>query len=161
MRRRKSAPHGFAVNDNNLNFDKVILLCRICCPLPRQFGNHTGRLAVYKPFTGSLRVLLITTQSRPTHLTCGRTILRIMIPRSRSWQKGELLPLSGQKVSLETNIMACHGAFSVSLAQAGTYLHGWYVFFKLQINGSLFSVHPIALKKGSSVTTNLKNQNFF
>ena len=104
MRRRKSAPHGFAVNDDNLNFVRVILLCRICCPLPRQFGNHAGRLAVYKPFTGSLRVLLITTQSRPTHLTCGQTILCIMIPRPRSWRKRKLLPLSGQKLSLETNI---------------------------------------------------------
>ena len=108
MRRRQPAPHGFAVNDDNLNFDKVILLCRICCPLPRHCGNHTGRLAVYKPFTGSLRVLPITTQSRPPHLTCGQTILCIMIPRSRSWRKGKLLPRSGQKVSLETNSTDFH-----------------------------------------------------
>ena len=71
---------------------------------PRQsLGNHAGRLAVYKPFTGSPGVLLITTQGRPTHLTCGQTIMRIIIPRPRSWRKGKLHPLSGQNASLKTN----------------------------------------------------------
>ena len=83
-------------------------MCRICCSPPGNFGNHTGRLAVYKPFTGSPRVLLITTQGRPAHLTCGQTIMRIIIPRPRSWRKGKLLPLSGQKVSLETNSTDFH-----------------------------------------------------
>ena len=78
-------------------------MCRICCSPPGNLGNHTGRLAVDKPFTGSPRVLLITTQGRPAHLTCGQTIMRIIIPRPRSWQKGELLPLSGQNGSLKAN----------------------------------------------------------
>ena len=78
-------------------------MCRICCSPPGNLGNHTGRLAVYKPFTGSPKVLLITTQGRPTHLTCGQTIMRIIIPRPRSWRKGKLLPLSGQNASLKTN----------------------------------------------------------
>ena len=78
-------------------------MCRICCSPPGNLGNHAGRLAVYKPFTGSPKVLLITTQGRPAHLTCGQTIMRIIIPRPRSWRKGKLLPLSGQNASLKTN----------------------------------------------------------
>ena len=81
----------------------LILMCRICCSPPGNLGNHTGRLAVYKPFTGSPKVMLITTQGRPTHLTCGQTIMRIIIPRPRSWRKGKLHPLSGQNASLKTN----------------------------------------------------------
>ena len=59
-------------------------MCRICCSPPGNLGNHAGRLAVDKPFTGSPKVLLITTQGRPAHLTCGQTIARILIPRPRS-----------------------------------------------------------------------------
>ena len=135
MRRRKSAPHGFAVNDDNLNFVKVILLYRICCPLPRHYGNHAGRLAVYKPFTDSLRVLLITTQGRPAHLTCGQTILCIIIPLPRSWQKGKLLPLSGQKVSLEANSTSYRQQLVCGLswrffrvARSGENVPAWLVF---------------------------------
>ena len=100
-------------------------MCRICSSPPGNLGNHAGRLAVYKPFTGSPKVLLITTQGRPAHLTCGQTIARIIIPRPRSWRKGKLLPLSGQNASLKTNnnsrrpmkreaacAAARHGAFS-------------------------------------------------
>ena len=47
-------------------------MCRICSSPPGNLGNHAGRLAVYNPFTGSPKVLLITTQGRPTHLTCGQ-----------------------------------------------------------------------------------------
>ena len=78
-------------------------MCRIRCSHPCNFGNHAGRFAVYKPFTGSPKVLLITTQGRPTHLTCGQTIMRIIIPRPRSWRKGKLLPISGQNASLKAN----------------------------------------------------------
>lgn len=46
-----------------------------------QLPCHDGR-----PFTGSARVLLITTQARPTPLTRGQT-LRIMIPRPGSWRR--------------------------------------------------------------------------
>ena len=81
----------------------LILMCRICCSPPGNLGNHTGRLAVYKPFTGSPKVLLITTQGRPAHLTCGQTIVCIIIPRPRSWRKGKLHPLFGQNASLKTN----------------------------------------------------------
>ena len=47
-------------------------MCRICSSPPGNLGNHAGRLAVDKPFTGSPKVLLITTQGRPAHLTCGQ-----------------------------------------------------------------------------------------
>ena len=83
-------------------------MCRICSSPPGNLWNHAGRLAVDKPFTGSPGVLLITTQGRPAHLTCGQTIARIIIPRPRSWRKGQLLPLSGQNASLKTNNTSCH-----------------------------------------------------
>ena len=125
MRRRKPAPHGFAVNGNLNKIKRLILMCRICSSPPGNLGNHAGRLAVDKPFTGSPKVLLITTKGRPTHLTCGQTVLRIIILRPGSWQKGQLPPLSGQKGSLEATTQAaiplgsgsgaaaCHGAFSI------------------------------------------------
>ena len=72
MRRRKPAPHGFAVNGNLNKIKRLILMCRICSSPPGNLGNHAGRLAVDKPFTGSPKVLLITTQGRPAHLTCGQ-----------------------------------------------------------------------------------------
>ena len=59
-------------------------MCRICNSPPGSLGNHGGRLAVYKPFTGSPGVLLITTQGRPTHLTCGQTVMRKMCIRDRA-----------------------------------------------------------------------------
>lgn len=83
-------------------------MCRICCSPPGNLGNHAGRLAVDKPFTGSPKVLLITTQGRPAHLTCGQTIARIIIPRPRSWRKGKLPPLSGQNASLKANNTSRH-----------------------------------------------------
>lgn len=83
-------------------------MCRICSSPPGNLGNHAGRLAVDKPFTGSPGVLLITTQGRPAHLTCGQTIACIIIPRPRSWRKGQLLPLSGQNASLKTNNTSRH-----------------------------------------------------
>ena len=147
-------------------------MCRICCSPPGNLGNHAGRLAVNKPFTGFPKVLLITTQGRPAHLTCGQTIACIIIPRLRLWQKGQLRPLSGQNESLKakqrklpsrrrkaTCGWACPGAFSEarilrtfqSLAQAGTYPHGWCSFFKLQAN-VFFPVRPIAQEKGRIVT---------
>ena len=128
-------------------------MCRICCSPPGNLGNHTGRLAVDKPFTGSPRVLLITTQGRPAHLTCGQTIMRIIIPRPRSWQKGELLPLSGQNGSLKANNTSRRPSkgrqlmCGSSLAQAGTYPHGWYSLFKLQGERFFFPVRPIAHEK--------------
>ena len=118
----------------------LILMCRICCSPPGNLGNHTGRLAVYKPFTGSPKVLLITTQGRPTHLTCGQTIACIIIPRPRSWRKGELLPLSGQNASARNQeqqppshkreaalALVRHGAFSC-VARSGGNVPAWLVF---------------------------------
>src|SRR5699024_12869968 len=81
-------------------------MCRICNSPPGNLGNRAGRLAVYKPFTGSPGVLLITTQGRPTHLTCGQTVMRIIILRPGSWRKGQLPPLFGQKGSLEATTQA-------------------------------------------------------
>ena len=144
----------------------LILMCRICCSPPGNLGNHTGRLAVYKPFTGSPKVLLITTQGRPTHLTCGQTIMRIIIPRPRSWRKGKLHPLSGQNASLRTNNWGLHptnkreaarvrlvmALFPASLTQAGMYPHGWYSLFKLQGERFFFPVRPIAHEKRRNIT---------
>ena len=42
--------------------------------------------------------------------------------------------------------------FPVSLAQAGTYPHGWYLLFKLQSERFFFPVRPIAQKKRQNIT---------
>ena len=68
------------------------MMCRICCSPPGNLGNHAGRLAVSKPFTGSPEILLITTQGRPAHLTCGQTISCIMIPRPKVMAKRATTP---------------------------------------------------------------------
>ncbi len=155
MRRRKPAPHGFAVNGNLNKIKGLNLTCRICCSPPGNLGNHTGRLAVDKPFTGSPRVLLITTQGRPAHLTCGQTIVCIIIPRPRSWRKGQLPPLSGQNASAQSQehkppslikgrqlVRLVMALFPVSLAQAGTYPHGWYSLFQAARRTFLFPRSP-------------------
>ena len=114
-------------------------MCRICSSPPGNLGNHAGRLAVDKPFTGSPKVLLITTQGRPAHLTCGQTIARIIIPRPRSWRKGKLLPLSGQNASLKANKTsrhpfsgrqpACGSSWRFScVARSGGNVPAWLVF---------------------------------
>ena len=116
------------------------MMCRICCSPPGNLGNHAGRLAVDKPFTGSPKVLLITTQGRPAHLTCGQTIARIIIPRPRSWRKGQLPPLSGQNASARNQeqqppshkreaalALVRHGAFSC-VARSGGNVPAWLVF---------------------------------
>ena len=140
MRRRKPAPHGFAVNGNLNKIKRLNLTCRICCSPPGNLGNHAGRLAVDKPFTGSPKVLLITTQGRPAHLTCGQTIVCIIIPRPRSWRKGQLPPLSGQNASARNQeqqppshkreaalALVRHGAFSC-VARSGGNVPAWLVF---------------------------------
>ena len=103
---------------------------RLFAARPRRFGNHAGRLLDRKPFTGSPGVLLITTQGRPTHLTCGQTISRIIVPPPGVLAKRLSVPLSGQEYSLETAYTVCPGVLSVSLVWAGTYPHGWYSIFK-------------------------------
>ena len=42
--------------------------------------------------------------------------------------------------------------FPVSLAQAGTYPHGWYLLFKLQGERFFFPVRPIAHEKRRNIT---------
>lgn len=114
-------------------------MCRICCSPPGNLGNHAGRLAVDKPFTGSPKVLLITTQGRPVHLTCGQTIARIIIPRPRSWRKGQLplFPVKMHRSKPTTQaaipfqggslLAARHGAFSY-VARSGGNVPAWLVF---------------------------------
>ena len=92
---------------------------------PIALREHYRRMLGIAPLMDLLKVLLITTQGRPTHLTCGQSVLRIIILRPGSWQKGQLPPLSGQKGSLEATTQAaiplgsgscaaaCHGAFSI------------------------------------------------
>ena len=107
MRRRKPAPHGFAVNGNLNKIKRLILMCRICSSPPGNLGNHAGRLAVDKPFTGSPKVLLITTQGRPTHLTCGQNDSAYHNPPPKVMAKRVTPPLSGQNASLETKSNSC------------------------------------------------------
>ena len=123
-------------------------MCRICSPPPGNLGNHTGRLAVYKPFTGSPGVLLITTQGRPAHLTCGQTIACIIIPRPKVVAKRETTPSFRSKCiariqeqqppSLKREAamaLDCLGAFSevcckqtYLVARSGGNVPAWLVF---------------------------------
>lgn len=149
-------------------------MCRICNSPPGNLGNRAGRLAVYKPFTGSPGVLLITTQGRPTHLTCGQTVMRIIILRPGSWQKGQLPPLSGQKGSLEATTQAaiplgsgscaaaCHGAFFHRRSPGRERTRMADIdFSSYRLNVFLFPVHPIAQEKGPIASRFKKFFQFF
>ena len=161
----KTAPHGFAVNGNLNIIKRLILMCRICSPPPGNLGNHAGRLAVYRPFTGSPKVLLITTQGRPAHLTCGQNdsayhnpppkvvAKRATVPSFRSKyiaQNQQHKPPSHKRKAARVRLIMA--LFPVSLAQAGTYPHGWYSLFKLQGERFFFPVRPIAQEKERIVT---------
>ena len=161
MRRRKPAPHGFAVNGNLNKIKRLILMCRICSSPPGNLGNHAGRLVVDKPFTGSPKVLLITTQGRPTHLTCGQNDSAYHNPPPKVVAKRATTPSFRSKCIAQNQqdkppslfreaacLRLVMALFPVSLAQAGTYPHGWYSLFKLQGERYFFPVRPIAQEKG-------------
>ena len=140
-------------------------MCRICSPPPGNLGNHTGKLAVDKPFTGSPKVLLITTQGRPAHLTCGQNDSVYHNTAPKVVAKRETAPSFRSKCIARNQqhkppslfreaacLRLVMAFFPVSLAQAGTYPHGWYSIFKLQDERFFFPVHPIAQEKGRIVT---------
>ena len=117
-------------------------MCRICCSPPGNLGNHAGRLAVDKPFTGSPKVLLITTQGRPAHLTCGQndsayhnTPPKVVakrettpsfrskcIAQSQQHKPPSLIPEKGGSLRATR-----HGAFSC-VARSGGNVPAWLVF---------------------------------
>ena len=149
-------------------------MCRICCSPPGNLGNHAGRLAVDKPFTGSPKVLLITTQGRPAHLTCGQNdsayhntppkvvAKRGTAPSFRSkWiaQSQQHKPPSLKREAAYVRLVVA--LFPASLAQAGTYPHGWYSLFKLQGERFFFPVRPIAQEKGRIASCFKKKFQFF
>lgn len=76
--RRTDSPSTSCFRQSELQ--SIFMRMRLFAARPRRFGNHAGRLLDRKPFTGSPGVLLITTQGRPAHLTCGQTISRIIVP---------------------------------------------------------------------------------
>ena len=102
-----------------------------------------GQACGFKPFTGSPGVLLIPTQGRPTHLTCGQTMARIMIPRPESWRKGEppLFPVKRNRSAPKHRLPSKKGngcalerlrAFS-AVARPGGNVPAWlYSDFKVQ-----------------------------
>ena len=69
QRSLSAALHGFAVNDGN---SKCGFNCTVFVSSPAH-GNHAGGLLAEKPLHGIPKVLLITTQGQPAHLTCGQT----------------------------------------------------------------------------------------
>ena len=114
-----------------------------------------------KPFTGSPKVLLITTQGRPTHLTCGQNDSAYHNPPPKVVAKRATTPSFRSKCIAQNQqdkppslfreaacLRLVMALFPVSLAQAGTYPHGWYSFFKLQGERFFFPVRPIAQEKG-------------
>lgn len=140
MRRRKPAPHGFAVNGNLNKIKRLILMCRICSSPPGNLGNHAGRLAVDKPFTGSPKVLLITTKGRPTHLTCGQNDSAYHNPPPKVMAKRATTPSFRSKCIARNQeqqppshkreaalALVRHGAFSC-VARSGGNVPAWLVF---------------------------------
>ena len=115
-------------------------MCRICCSPPGNLGNHAGRLAAYKPFTGSPEVLLITTKGRPTHLTCGQNDSAYHNPPPKVMAKRATTPSFRSKCIARNQeqqppshkrgaVLALirHGAFSC-VARSGGNVPAWLVF---------------------------------
>lgn len=107
--RRTDSPSTSCFRQSELQ--SIFMRMRLFAARPRRFGNHAGRLLDRKPFTGSPGVLLITTQGRPAHLTCGQTISRIIVPPARS--PGEkavhsLFPVKNTRSrQLTLSVLAC------------------------------------------------------
>lgn len=174
MRRRKPAPHGFAVNGNLNKIKRLILMCRICCSPPGNLGNHAGRLAVDKPFTGFPKVLLITTQGRPTHLTCGQNDSAYHNPPPKVMAKRATTPSFRSKCIARNQeqqppshkreaalALVRHGAFSC-VARSGGNVPAWLVFiFQATRRTFLFPVRPIAQEKGRKASCFKKFFQFF
>ena len=111
----------------------------------------SGGLADYNP-------------GRPTHLTCGQTVMRIIILRPGSWRKGQLPPLFGQKGSLEaTTQAAIIGEWQLCRSLSWRFFHrrspgrertrmADIDFSSYRLNVFLFPVHPIAQEKADSFT---------
>lgn len=115
-------------------------MCRICSSPPGNLGNHAGRLAVDKPFTGSPKVLLITTQGRPTHLTCGQNDSAYHNPPPKVMAKRATTPSFRSKCIARNQeqqppshireaalALVRHGAFSC-VARSGGNVPAWLVF---------------------------------
>ena len=139
-------------------------MCRICCSPPGNLGNHTGRLAVDKPFAGSPRVLLITTQGRPAHLTCGQTIVCIIIPCPGSWRKGGPCLFSDKRnrsgtesadrrpiIERQLALRFRPGAFP-GVARLDGNVPAWLVFTFQAASEGIFPFHPIATVKHQNIT---------
>ena len=131
---------------------------------PPAFGNHAGRLAADKPFTGFPRVLLITTQGRPAHLTCGQTIVCIMIPRPGSWRKGGPCLFSDKRnrsgtesadrrpiIERQLALRFRPGAFP-GVARLDGNVPAWLVFTFQAASEGIFPFHPIATVKHQNIT---------
>ncbi|MFR8332287.1 MAG: hypothetical protein ACLU9S_07915, partial [Oscillospiraceae bacterium] len=65
-----AALHGFAVNDGN---SMHRFNCTVFCFIPRRTGTMQAGFWHQRPLHSIPKVLLITTQGQPSHLTCGRT----------------------------------------------------------------------------------------
>ena len=171
MRRRKPAPHGFAVNGNLNKIKRLILMCRICSSPPGNLGNHAGRLAVDKPFTGSPKVLLITTQGRPTHLTCGQNDSAYHNPPPKVMAKRATTPSFRSKCIARNQeqqppshkreaalALVRHGAFSC-VARSGGNVPAWLVFtFQAARRTFLFPRSPYS--PGKSADSFMLQKNF-
>ena len=151
-------------------------MCRICNSPPGNLGNHTGRLAVDKPFTGSPKVLLITTQGRPAHLTCGQndnvyhnppargrgekgnhSLFPVKMHRSNPRataavpQKGGS-PYSGLSWRFFQSSLYKFCTANLLVARSGENVPVWLVFTFQATSKGIFSLHPIATVKYQNIT---------
>ena len=163
MRRRKPAPHGFAVNGNlnknkRVEFDVPYLLlaprqpwepCGQACSLQAVHWLPEG-LADYNPRSASpsdvwANDIVYHAPPAQGHGKKGNNSL-FPVKRHRSDPKATAaVPFQGGsscfgaswRFFLSSLCKNLHNELSLSLAQAGTYPHGWYALFKLQ--GERFS----------------------
>ena len=123
--RRTDSPSTSCFRQSELQ--SIFMRMRLFAARPRRFGNHAGRLLDRKPFTGSPGVLLITTQGRPAHLTCGQTISRIIVPPPGVLAK-RLSVASSRSRILARDSLHCLSWRAFRVARLGGNVPAWLVF---------------------------------
>ncbi|MFR1480252.1 MAG: hypothetical protein ACLSB9_33570 [Hydrogeniiclostridium mannosilyticum] len=161
MRRRFSAPHGFAVNGNlnknkRVEFDVPYLLlaprqpwepCGQACSLQAVHWLPEG-LADYNPRSASPSDVWANDSvyhNPPPKVVAKRATTPSFRSKCIAQSQQHKPPSLKREAACVRLVMAL---FPVSLAQAGTYPHGWYSLFKLQGERFFFPVRPIAQEKG-------------
>lgn len=165
MRRRKPAPHGFAVNGNLNKIKRFDYRCTVFAARPpatlgtmRAGLQFTSRslaprgLADYNPRSASPSDVWANDSAyhnTPPKVVAKRETAPSFRSKCIARNQQDKPPSLFRVAACVRLVMAL---FPVSLAQAGTYPHGWYSLFKLQGERFFFPVHPIAQEKGRNLS---------